>query len=798
MDSNKCIHCGEDCGKHPVVWDDLKFCCNGCKAVYEILNQNKLYTYYELEENPGIKVETREFGQKYAFLDNEEIKEKLYDFKEGDTRRVKFYIPSIHCSSCIWLLENLQKLNKSIIQSHVNFVKKELSVLFNEQKMSLRELVELLASIHYVPQITLEDIDKKNTKKSNKKLIYKLGVAAFCFGNTMLFSFPEYMPGSEFMEDEYKSFFAYMNFILAIPVLFYSGNDYWLSALKNLRKRIINIDVPITIGMFSIFIQSSWEIFSGFGSGYMDSLSGFVFFLLIGKWYQAKTYQALSFDRDYKSYFPIAVTVIQDSKEKSVELKNIKVNDILLIRNQELIPTDSILASDEANIDYSFVTGESSPVKKTKGEFIYAGGKQLGGTIKLKVQNEVSQSRLTQLWNQNQHNYKTDTKSLDSIIDKVSKIFTIVVLSISFATGIAWLFINPEKALFAFTSVLIVACPCALALSMPFTFGGFMQVYGKNGLYLKAGDVIEKLSKITTIVFDKTGTLTYTGKSEIQCISQTIPNEIEIKKIVSLLRNSTHPISVSLYNYFNKSDFFVVEAFNEIAGKGIVANVGGDIVKIGSKQFVLNSTRNSESENTMIYISINKKVFIYSLQNNYRDDIDKVLSHLSKNFNLHLISGDSIKSNSILKRYFNNNMYFNQSPEDKLNYIKKLKSQGEEVLMIGDGLNDAGALQESDVGISIADNIYHFSPACDAILTAEKFKKLPVYLKLSKESIKVIKSSFLLSFIYNVGGLYFAVTGVLTPIIAAILMPASSVTIVAYVTFMGNFIARKHLSKSNR
>ncbi|MCF6242416.1 MAG: heavy metal translocating P-type ATPase metal-binding domain-containing protein [Bacteroidales bacterium] len=787
----KCVHCGEDCGNYPVIWQNKAFCCNGCKTVYQLLNENQLYTYYEIEDNPGIKIQTEDFGNKYAYLDNEEIKEKIYDFSEGNFRKVTFYIPAIHCSSCIWLLENLNTLNKGITHSLVNFVKKEVSISFNEKEISLRQLVELLASIHYIPQITLEKIDKSKSKKSNKKLLLKIGVAGFAFGNTMLLSFPEYIKGSFGIEEKYEIVFGLLNFLFAIPVLFYSGSDYLLSAWKNLKHKIINIDLPIAIGMLAIFLQSTYEIFSRSGAGYMDSLTGFVFFLLVGKWYQSRTYQALSFDRDYKSYFPVAVTKLVNGKEESILLEKLQKGDTILVHNQELIPADAVLKKGTANIDYSFVTGESKPVQKKEGDMLYAGGRQIGSSIELEVQSKVEQSQLTKLWNQDDHTRQS--KNLSTVIDKVSKYFTGTIISIAALTAIYWWISDASIIMKAFTAVLIVACPCALALSIPFTYGNMQRLLGKKGFYLKNPEVIERLAKIDTIVFDKTGTITQNNDFELSYTGTSLNKEEKIM-LKSLCRHSTHPLSTAIYNSLEDFDFKEVNNYRELPARGLIGEFGTTVLKIGSAEFTKAEKTKNISGGSVVYISFNNAVKgMFVIKTKYRKGLKDLINRLSLNYELHLISGDNEREKENLLPLFKNEklMHFNQSPQDKLNYIKNLQKEGKNVLMIGDGLNDAGALKASNTSISIADNVYHFSPACDAILDAREFNKLPTFLKWSNQTIKIIKMSFVFSLLYNLIGMYFALTGQLSPIVAAILMPLSSITIVVFVTVLTNWISVK-------
>ena len=786
-----CIHCGDDCGKHPIIWDAKPFCCTGCSTVYQLLNENELCSYYNIESTPGIKVEEGKFKEKFAFLDDDEIRTQLYEFSEDSIHKVTLYIPGIHCSSCIWLLENLNVLNKAVLKATVNFVKKEVSVTFNSTDLSLRQLAELLASIHYIPEITLDNLQEKKNKDVNKKLLYKIGVAGFSFGNIMLLSLPEYVPGSEYLESHFKSFFGMMNFLLVLPVLLFSGSDYFVSAYKGLKHKFINIDVPISLGIVTLFVQSSVQIFTSTGSGYMDSLAGLVFFLLIGKWYQSKSYQALSFERDYRSYFPVAVSKIIDGIEESIQINKLKKGDVILIRNQELIPADAILTKGDALIDYSFVTGESRSVSKSIGDHLFAGGKQVGGAIEMCIEKEVVQSRLTQLWNQSEEKEIYFSK-LNSLIDQISKYFTIIVIAIGASAGFYWLLHDTSKAVFAFTSVLIVACPCALALSSPFALGNTMRMLGRLGIYLKGADIVEVLSKVDAIVFDKTGTITQADAVSVKYEGEGLTEE-DYNAVKSLSRHSSHVLSSVLYDNLKDYEAKKVDDFSEQISLGLSGNIENRSVKIGSTSFVYDTEKENSSGATEVHVSIDGHVkgrFVMS--NQYRPGLNELIESLASSYELHVLSGDNDSEKSNLEQIFpkKSNLLFNQSPKDKLEYIQNLKLKGKRILMIGDGLNDAGALKVSDAGISIADDIYHFSPACDAILEASKFQQLKRFLSISKKGMWVVKLSFLMSFAYNLVGLFFAVQGILSPIVAALLMPISSISVVAFASFTTSYLAR--------
>lgn len=774
-----CYHCGEKCKTGVISFDDKAFCCDGCKLVYDLLKENSLCTYYNLNATPGISPASIVNSGKYNYLDNSSINEKLISFKDDNHTHITFYIPKIHCSSCIWLLENLHRLNKSITQSTVNFLRKEITIVFKSDSIKLSDVAVLLAHIGYEPLISLNDVDAKIEKKNNRAQVLKIGIAGFCFGNIMMLSFPEYFSFGNFYEQaNLNYFFGYLNLFLALPVFFYSASDFFISAWKSIRYRYLNIDAPIALAILVTFLRSVYEIVSHTGAGYLDSMSGIVFFMLIGRFFQNRTYETLSFERNYKSYFPVAVTLKQNNgEESSVSVSELKKGDKIIIRNNELIPTDATLLSTQTHVDYSFITGESAPVTKKAGDFIYAGGKQLDGAIELEVMNPTSQSNLTQLWNKDQKKQKQAAAS-QTYVDTINKYFTIVVLSVSILSATYWYFIDSTKALNALTAVLIVACPCGLLLTTTFANGNMLSIFGKNKLYLKNANVINQLAKADTIIFDKTGTIT-TG-SEVKFEGPPLaPHQLQL--VTSLAAQSSHPLSKKIYSQYVCGKNSEVEEFEEFPGKGIRGFVEGKYVMLGSQYFITGQVNTSTHLSANVFLMIDGVVIGYfSFNSVYRSGLKTIIDSLKKVFHLQLLSGDNDAEKEKLGQVFGvtTNLHFNQQPEEKMNHVKMLQDQGRTVIMLGDGLNDSGALQQSDVGIAVSDDTNNFSPACDAILDGAAFAKLPAFIKLAKASKKIIIATFIISLTYNIIGLSFAVQGVLSPVIAAILMPISSVTIV--------------------
>ncbi|MFD2532762.1 heavy metal translocating P-type ATPase [Gracilimonas halophila] len=804
ISSDVCYHCGEDCCADSVAFDNKDFCCTGCKSAYQILDKSGLCSYYDLEANPGINLKNTKHRARFDYLEDDEVIDRISDFRDPNKLSLTLFIPNIHCTSCVWLLENLQKLDSGVLQSGVNFLKKELSLLIDTEKSTLRDVVEQLVTIGYEPEIRLEKLDSKTEKShQNRSLWLKMGVAGFAFGNIMLFSFPDYLDTTGTgLGGNFHIFFGALNIILALPVLVYSSSDYLKSAFAALSQRGVNLDVPISIGIVALFSRSVYEIITMTGTGYMDSFTGLIFFLLIGKLVQQKTFHRLSFDRDYRSYLPIAVNVLNDnSEEYSVSLDKLIPGKKMRLRNQELIPCDSTLLSDEAFMDYSFITGESEPVSVRKGERVFAGGRLIGNAALFNTEEKVTNSYLTKLWNHEAFQNNEKELKLTTFADKISPYFTIVVLGIAFFAGLYWLqTAGVEPALSVFTAVLIIACPCALALSTPFTLGSALNVLSLNGLFIKNHLLIENLSKATSIVFDKTGTLTESDSAEVTFLGDVLSSQ-EKTLVKSACKNSIHPLSRKVANSIESSFLHQPTNFEEQPGKGIFSEIDDTLICLGSRSFLAEKTRmklqeipESNFNGSTVHLSINGvyKGF-FGIRAGIRDGISNLLQSIKEKFSIYLLSGDNEAQKLEFTDYFgaNKSLLFNQKPEEKLDFITQLQNNGEQVIMVGDGLNDAGALRKSDFGIALADDISSFTPACDAILEGNSFKKLDSFIKFSNQSMNIIIASFVLSLLYNTIGLAFAITGNLSPLVAAILMPLSSISVMVFTFTTTRFFARK-------
>lgn len=783
-----CYHCGETCTEAGIRIQDKHFCCMGCKTVFEILNQSGLCEYYNLNDKPGINQRIAARKDKFAFLDDEKMQQQLISFKDDSSIHITFYIPQIHCSSCLWLLENLHKLEEGIQRVTVNFSKKEVLVIFDHRLIPLRRVAEVLTAVGYEPYISLQDL-KNRKPRAGKQLVYQLGVAGFAFGNIMLLSFPEYFDSKDLLQGDLNRLFRYLNLALALPVLLYSAQAFYRSAWAGLKHGFLNIDVPIVLAVWVTFVRSMIEIFHG-APGYFDSMTGIVFFMLIGRLLQDKTYKGLSFDRDYTAYFPIAVTVLKDEQEVPTSLPDLKTGDTILIHNNELIPADGIIVKGRALIDYSFVTGESVPVSKTIGEIVYAGGRQLDGNLEILTIKEVAQSYLTSLWNRDELKEKKEESY--SFVHLLSRYFTWVVFLIAGLTAAYWGYHDPSRIWSAVTAILIIACPCALLLASSFTNGHILRILSRHKLYLRNAQAIENMADTTHIVFDKTGTLTGKAGSSVIYYGGTL-TPVEEMKIAALARQSTHPLSNAILQYCGIPAAMEVKDFKSFPGGGVCGVVDNTFIRLGNAAFT-GAHKKEEQAGSIVYVAMDDKLTgLFTIRNSYRRGLRQMMAQLQDHYRLSVLSGDNSYTAARLRKLMGHNaaLHFEQQPADKLAYIKMLQQKGEKVMMIGDGLNDAGALKQSNIGISLAEDSNSFTPASDGIMDAQQLPMLLSFINLCKANKRIILLSFILSLVYNIIGLYFAVQGILSPLIAAILMPSSSISIILITFSLSEWYGKK-------
>jgi Cu+-exporting ATPase len=484
--------------------------------------------------------------------------------------------------------------------------------------------------------------------------------------------------------------------------------------------------------------------------------------------------------------------------EERVSLGQIGIGDRLVIRHGELIPADARVLGGEALIDYSFVTGESEPLAKAAGELLYAGGRQTGGALEVVTVKPVSQSYLTSLWNQDAFRKQKDD-TFNTLTNRYSQRFTWIILGIALAAATFWAFVEPARALRSFTGVLIVACPCALALAAPFTLGAALRALARRNIFVRNTDALEALARVNTVVFDKTGTLTAAHGGKIVFTGAELSPD-DATAIAVVARQSTHPLSRRLADELaaGRNTLPAVAEFREVAGHGVEARVNGRKIQLGSRRWLEGAGVAIPPEvgtaGSTVWVAIAGEFRgVFTLGSALRPETDRLLKALAERHEIALLSGDNERDRQRFAGLFGPkaHLQFNQSPLNKLGFIRDLQQSGRTVMMVGDGLNDAGALRQSDVGVAVVEQVGSFSPASDVIMDATLVPRTAELLRFARQATLVVRLSFLISTLYNVVGLTIAASGNLAPVVCAILMPVSSVTVVAFAVGLTRWLGRR-------
>ena len=796
----ECNHCHLSFDEKIMIKEnDLNFCCGGCQSVYHILKSENLDSFYEKLGNKTIKAPLQVSNDDLSKFDSENFLNSYTTITKDGFVQIDLILEGIHCAACVWLNEKVLYDTKGVIEANINFTTNKARVVFNSDILKLSDIIKKIRSIGYNAYAYDSSIADKEASKAKQDYFVRIMVAVVCTMNIMMLSVAKYTGFFTGMSLEVKNMIHLAEFILATPVLFFSGFVFYKGAYFGLKNRIVNMDLLVSSGATMTYVYSLFVLFGAKGESYFDSVAMIITFVLVGKYLEVigKKSAIDTLDK-IKSTLPLEAIVVKDGKKETKALNLVQVGDLIELKIGEKVPVDGKIISGNASFDESSLTGESIPVYKKTGDNIFSGTVILDSTILFEVVKDFKNSTFSSIVTLLEDSLNSKPK-IQTLANKISRRFSLIILSIAFITFLVWYYfgldlgfyfegVNQfERSFITAISVVVIACPCALALATPMASLVGISELAKKSLLFKEAKFIETIANATTVVFDKTGTLTK-GELEVSFVEFFNKDEKSINLLYSLLDSSNHPVSIAVKKYI-KENFevsnLILEDVKNIEAKGLSARyenieiLGGNEALL--KEFDVKINIHLNSKFTQYLFCIDKKIVAnFELKDELKDDAKELIEYLKEqNIESIMLTGDNnFVASSIAKELEISNYKANLTPKDKADFIKDLKNSGKTVVMVGDGVNDSVALASSDVAIAMGNSADVSMMVSDVVMLNSKLKSLKDAFIISKKTYKHIKQNLAFSLIYNTITIPIAAAGFIIPLFAALSMSLSSLVVV--------------------
>ena len=796
----ECNHCHLSFDEKIMIKEnDLNFCCGGCQSVYHILKSENLDSFYEKLGNKTIKAPLQVSNDDLSKFDSENFLNSYTTITKDGFVQIDLILEGIHCAACVWLNEKVLYDTKGVIEANINFTTNKARVVFNSDILKLSDIIKKIRSVGYNAYAYDSSIADKEASKAKQDYFVRIMVAVVCTMNIMMLSVAKYTGFFTGMSIEVKNMIHLAEFILATPVLFFSGFVFYKGAYFGLKNRIVNMDLLVSSGATMTYVYSLFVLFGAKGESYFDSVAMIITFVLVGKYLEVigKKSAIDTLDK-IKSTLPLEAIVVKDGKKETKALNLVQVGDFIELKIGEKVPVDGKIISGNASFDESSLTGESIPVYKKTGDNIFSGTVILDSTILFEVVKDFKNSTFSSIVTLLEDSLNSKPK-IQTLANKISRRFSLIILSIAFITFLVWYYfgldlgfyfegVNQfERSFITAISVVVIACPCALALATPMASLVGISELAKKSLLFKEAKFIETIANATTVVFDKTGTLTK-GELEVSFVEFFNKDERSINLLYSLLDSSNHPVSIAVKRYI-KENFEVsnvsLEDIKNIEAKGLSARyenieiLGGNEALL--KEFDVKINIHLNSKFTQYLFCIDKKIVAnFELKDELKDDAKELIEYLKEqNIESIMLTGDNnFVASSIAKELEISNYKANLTPKDKADFIKDLKNSGKTVVMVGDGVNDSVALASSDVAIAMGNSADVSMMVSDVVMLNSKLKSLKDAFIISKKTYKHIKQNLAFSLIYNTITIPIAAAGFIIPLFAALSMSLSSLVVV--------------------
>jgi len=799
----KCNHCHLSFDDDIMIKEgDLNFCCNGCQGVYHLLKDDGLDSFYDKLGNKTITPPMQLDNDDLEKFDSSSFINSFVTTTNEGFKQIDLIIEGIHCAACVWLNEKILYETNGIVEANINFTTNKARITWDEDELKLSDIILRIRSIGYNAYAYDSTVADEKATKAKRDYFIRMMVAVVGSMNIMMLGVAKYSGFFTGMSDEVKWMVHLGEFLLSTPVLFYSGWVFFKGAYFGLKNRILNMDFLVATGAAFTYIYSLFILFGAKGESYFDSVAMIITFVLVGKYLEVigKKSAVDTLDK-IKSTLPLEATVLKDGEKKSISLNNISIGDIVEIKTGDKVPVDGKIISGQASFDESSLTGESMPVYKKEGDIVYSGTINTNALIQFEVTKDFKHSTFSSIVTLLEDSLNSKPK-IQTKANEVSKGFTASILTLSLLTFLVWYFLGVdlgfdyegtnhfEKSFIVAISVIVIACPCALALATPMASLIGISELAKKGLLFKEARFIESLASANVVVFDKTGTLT---KGELTVSKARIldDNIHKLNLLYSLLDSSNHPVSKSVKKYLNKKYDLESKTLNDVQtidAKGVKAkykNVDGrEFVLLGGNQDLMSDfdiRYKFESTRTVYMFAINGRVVAtFELEDQIKDYAKDLLEYLeSKDIKTVMLTGDNEGVASfVAKKLGIRNYLSRQTPKSKAAFVKKLREQGNVVVMVGDGVNDSVALSNADVAVAMGNSADISLSVSDIVLLNSSLASLKESFVISNKTFKFIKQNLAISLVYNIITIPFAMFGYVIPLVAALSMSLSSLIVV--------------------
>jgi Cu2+-exporting ATPase len=791
-----CFHCGLpnlEGNKYPVTILGFthSMCCPGCQAVASSIVDNGLESYYEFRTEPAARGDAALDNTlaKLAVYDEPELQEEFV-FDVGTDKEIQLTVEGITCAACGWLIEKQLAKTQGIKQVSVNVGARRAMVIWDDNVLKLSQVLKQLKTIGYESLPFQADSHEASYQREQKSFLKKVGLSGLMTMQVMMLAMGQYFDLFGNIDAETTKYFNWISLVLTTPVVLYAGSVFYLSAMKAIMARTVNMDIPVTIAILATYIAGFFTVNKPNAEVYFESICMFIFFLLISRFLEHRSrHKATQISSNMLKHIPVTANLWTGKETRSVLAKQLQVDDLVLVKAGEIIPVDGFIVEGSALLDESMLTGEFEPVSKQQQQTVFGGTVNQSGSFTLQVTATLKHAMVNQILRLQETALSSKPK-VAMVADKLSRYFVVAVLTISALTYAFWAFQGNEHAFWITISVLVATCPCALGLATPSALTCAMARLNKQGILLKRADALEQLTEVSDIVFDKTGTLTH-GEFTIEKTWFVNNDKASSEKYRSIAKSielqSEHPIALAFDSLETHSDLVAVQDLKVMIGKGLSCNVGDNSYRIGSPRYIMEGaqaesvsgqlTKNIQGANVLLSEN-DKLVAAFWLRDKLKEDVVDIVQALAT-YEQTILSGDTLENVTYVANSLGiKNKVAEQAPEQKLSHIKALQTEGRSVLMLGDGINDAPVLAASDVSVAVGNASDLAKNAADVILLNPDLASLLHVISMAKRTKNKIKQNIAWALSYNILVLPFAIGGYLTPWMAALGMSISSIIVV--------------------